>query len=273
MLVFLAFLHHPLECGANMTDSRKAELRGILQDFEAFLVAARRQKYSPETPEAFLNAHPLARWDLLALFDEYLRAGVYPPERLERLAHHLMDTKLQFYYLWEVDTGLYNLLVHGRGYDMEAPRANPHVFLTRLSLDQSLILKSRVLWERIMNLLFYLETGEELENKVSGKKSKRKAFFDTMLKNVRWRFLEPYRSLLDQYDAAFRTPEAHKGSVLRASLMGNASVDANQLLDLLNAAANALWDNMIAIIGGGRAAYFTERHLDGNGRVDPKYWT
>lgn len=171
----------------------EAEARKILEDFEAFLAAARREKYAAypkEMEDVIFNSHPLAKWDLLTLFDQYAKSRVYPLERLRRLVYYLMDVKLQLYFLMEVDLGLNNILVYDRGYDNKVPRAKPHIFLTRLSLDQSFILKSRILWERLMNLLYYIETGEELENRVSGRKSKRKVFFKRMLDEERWRFLE-----------------------------------------------------------------------------------
>jgi hypothetical protein len=236
-------------------DTGEVELRGSLQDFEAILVAARQEKYAGVPGWMENKVHPLAQWDLVAFFDEYLRAGVYPVKRLQRLVFHLMDVKLQLYYLLEVDLGLYNSLVYGRGYTAGQPRAKPHVFLTRLSLDQSLILKSRILWERIMHLLYHLETGEELEEKVTGRRSKRKEFFERMLGSDRWQFLEPYRLMLDRYEAAYRNPESHKRSVLRAKLMTGVSVDANELLRLVNSATNALWDNMVSIVGGGQATH------------------
>lgn len=256
-----------------MTDEENA--RKTLQDFEQLVLAARRQKYSlypTEMEDLFFKSHPLTSWDLLAFFDSYLDAGVYPPDRLARLVYYLMDVKLQLYYLMEVDLGLHNLLVYDRGYVNTDPRALPHLLLTRLSLDQSLILKSRVLWERLMNLLYYLETGEELENKVTRRRSKRTVFFERMLVEDRWRFLEPYGPMLERYESAYRSPESHKSSVLRAELMGRADVDPQDLLRLMNSAINALWENMLSIISGGRPTHFTEMHMNDERELDPKYW-
>lgn len=253
---------------------RPDELRKVLQEFEEVVSAARRETCAADPDEVkdeLSGFSPLAKWNLLAFFDQYLRAGTYPAERLDRLVYYLMDVKLQLYCLIEVDLGLYNSLVYGCGYNDKDPRATPHVHLTRLSLDQSLILKSRVLWERIMNWLYYLETGAELEKKVSGSKSKRKVFFEDMLASEEWRFLEPYRSMLDRYDLAYRAAESHKSSVLRGKFMRGENVDLNELLSTVNSAINALWDNVMSIVGGGHATNFTELHMNEKGELDSKY--
>ncbi len=250
------------------------EARNELKAFESFLANARYEKYAgyPEKmKERLLKATSLTQWDLLALYDQYERADIFPPERLGKLVYYLMDVKLQLYYLMEVDLGLHNILVYNHGYENKKPRAKPHVFLTRLSLDQSLILKSRILWERIMNLLYFIETGEELENKINRRKSKRAVFFQRMLSKERWLFLEPYGPLLEDYEKRYRSPESHKKSILRAELMGNVIVDPNELLRLINEATNSLWTNLFSIVGGGHAYSFTSLHFNENGEVDPKY--
>lgn len=185
------------------------QLREIASEFENILKSALEQKYGqyqPEIREHLLEVSPVRRWHLGKFLDTYMSAGSYPTERLERLIYKLFDIKLQLYYILEVDLGLYNRLVYDRGYDKDNSLALPHVFLTRLSLDQSLIAKSRILWERIMNFVFYLENGEELEEKVSGRRSKRKVFFDFSRGNLRWRFLEPYESVLQEYEDSYRAP-------------------------------------------------------------------
>ena len=40
---------------------------------------------------------------------------------------------------------------------------------TTVSFDQNLISKSRILWERLMNFIYFLYTGKELETKNSKK--------------------------------------------------------------------------------------------------------
>jgi hypothetical protein len=192
------------------------------------------------------------------------RFCIYPKERLERIIYDLFDIKLQLYYIIEVDLGLYNRLVYDRGYDKEKSQHIPHVLLTRFSLDQTLISKSRILWERIMNFVYYLENGELLEEKASKRKSKRKVFFNFIKSSQKWRFLEPYEKVLQHYEDKFRTPEFHKSSVLRAELFGKNTNDPNELIEPVNRAMNILWENITAIISGQKPRHFTDLHSDPN---------
>lgn len=64
---------------------------------------------------------------------------------------------------------------------------------------------------------------------ISGRKSKRKAFFDFTRGSLRWRFFEPYEPVLQDYEDAYRTPEFYKASILRAELLGIKAIDPNQL--------------------------------------------
>jgi len=245
---------------------RASRAEGLISD-------ALREKYSnsPELLDTLTTHGPLSRWNVVDFLDAYVSGGVYPADRLHRLADMLLDIKLQLYFILEVDLGCYNLLVHDRGYDKSEPLAHPHVYLTRLSLDQTLIGKSRVLWERLMNLIYFLETGEELESKRSRKRSKQTAFFEFVSKDPKLRFLEPYRQIIEQYDQSYRTPEYHKSSVLRSELLGGRTVDANDLPKLINAAINNIWENLISIVGGGKPVSFSELHLSESGEIDAKY--
>jgi hypothetical protein len=66
--------------------------------------------------------------------------------------------------------------------------------------------------------------------------------------------------VIERYDDRFRTPEFHKGSILRKELLGGAKIDLNELLELVNRATNAIWENLTSIVGGGDAIHFTDLH-------------
>lgn len=245
-------------------------LRETVHQFERILAEALREKYAgydPKIREFMLRDNLLNRWGLVTFLDRYTSAKRYPLDRLPRVMYDLLDLKLQLYYLLEVDAGLYNLLVYGRGYDADRPFQTPHSHLARLSLDQSFIGKSRVLWERVMNLIYLLETGEPLEHA----KSKKTKFFKFVAGSARWRFLEVYESELRRYDDELRTPEYHKSSVLRAELLGGPKIDTNEVLSLLNGVMNNLWENLLSIVGGGKARTFSDLHLTSSGDIDPRY--
>ena len=229
------------------------QLKEDIVFFENFIGQALEARYSayPSIVKAsFLDNDPVKKWDLLLFFETYKNISVYPNDRLDLVIYNLMDIKLQFFYILEVDLALYNSLVYVDGYDEKKHARNPYILLKRFSLDQSLISKSRILWERIMNLIYYLETGEILELKKSNKKSKRKIFFEFINQTPKWHFIKLYDQTLIEYDNNFRTPEFHRNSVLRAELFGNRENDANKMLGLVNIASNALWENMMAIISG-----------------------
>lgn len=253
------------------------EIREAVNLFENVLEQALEQKYEQYPSDIkthLLDMNIIRRWNLRDFLEIYLTSNNYPAERLEHVIHDLFDIKLQLYYLLEVDLGLYNKLVYDKGYAETHPSEVPHILLTRFSLDQSLISKSRILWERIMNFIYYLETGELLEQKVSTKKSKRKVFFDFVKATPKWRFFEPYEGELQKYEDSFRTPEFHKSSVLRAELFGNRVNDPNDLLKLVNRVLNVLWENITAIVSGKKPSHFTDLHsdpTDPNQMIDKRY--
>lgn len=229
------------------------DLRAEVRRFENIIKRAIQEKYASHPPEFRDNLSkfiPILKFDIEKFLDVYLEKGLYPEDRLEKLIYYAFDLKLQFYFLLEVDMGLYNKLVYPLGYDRKNPHSKPHLLLTRQSLDQSLIFKSRILWERIMNFVYFLENGEHIENKVSRKKSKRKVFFEFCSSNPKWQFLLDYEGCISQYEELFRSPESHKFSILRSELMGEKTLDSNDLLDLLNIALNVIWQNILKIISG-----------------------
>ncbi len=230
-----------------------AEARGVLEQFERLIRDALVGKYSSFPP--LLEMNFLLRVDLLGFWDQYLTSGCFPPERLPHLVDLLMDFKLQLYSLLEVDLGLYNRLYHDPINQGADPDKQPHLLFVKLSLDQSLIGKSRVLWERIMNLVYYLEMGHDLETRHS-KKGKFLRFAEV---SDRWRFLVPYIELVGEFDDLYRTPEYHKSSKLRAALLTGREIPANQLVEPVNRAMK-IWQNVLSIICGGKAIVFDDLH-------------
>ena len=174
-------------------------------------------------------------------------------------------------YFVERDIGLSNKAAYLAGYQPANPLLRPDLFLVKLSLDQSVILKSRIVWERLMNLVFFIETGAELEAKVSRRKSKKAAFFDFVHDNPKWRFLAAYEKEISAYDDSFRTPEAHKNSFLRSAFLNGRDIDGNAILTLLNHALNTIWENTLSIMEGRPVTHFSGVHIDASGQIDGKY--
>lgn len=247
-------------------------LKKRVAEFESLIEQALREKYfgyrnlTSDQAEMIVRDNLLMRFDLAEVLNSFLDNPIWENGRAPKVMDYLLDLKLQLYYLSEVDLGIYNRMYHD---PINADRDladSPRLLLIRLSLDQNLIGKSRVLWERIMNLVYYLETGEDLE----GRKSKKKAFFALMGERPRWRWLLPYGEVLTSYDDAYRTPEFHKFSVLRAVLTGSREIEANDLLRLTNRATEIL-DNIRSVVREGKPQSFSDLHLDGEGNIDRRY--
>ena len=260
-------------------DVEVATVKAQVEQFETFLNNAFDEKYRflykdvpTETREFLRRMHFVRRMDILGFVDAYVQGGVYPICRLSRIIHLLFDLKLQRYFIEETDLGLYNRILDEAGItQLTEGSLTGHTLLRHLSRDQDLIGKSRILWERLMNAVYYLETGEVLENRVSGNKSKLKVFFNFIETTPRWSYLKPYRREIMEFDRRFRTPEFHKGSILRGELFGRKNCSPTELLSLINRMSNGIWDLLLARVSGTEPHTFTDLHLMADGTVDPEF--
>jgi hypothetical protein len=257
----------------NKLGTMKKETEELISKFDSIIQAAVESDHSDipadvpkEAKKIVVDSDPALSWNINEFIDAWHKGKLYPVERLDRAVLNMMDIKLQLYYL-RSDLSIYNLLIK-KGYDHKAPDKTPALFLRWLSLNQSQIVKSRILWERIMNLIFWIETGVVLGDL---KKAKNR-FFQFVKSENRWTFLEPYEKLIEDYDANYRTPEVHKASVLRNAITRDKEINLNELISLSNAALNVIYENMISIISGGKAYAFSKYHRATDGMaIDPKY--
>jgi len=227
-----------------------SDLDKVIDEFEQRLLDALKFKYRGQ-PDGWIASRieisPVTKIDIGKFRELYLAQNVYPVERLEKLVYLLMDVKIQLFYLVELDLGLYNYLIADQGFTPNNINKYPYVVLRKLSLDQNLIVKSRILWERVMNFIYFLETGKDLEVKNSSKKSR---FFKFATTSDKWAFLEDYKSFIDWFDDSLRTPEVHKGSVLRRHFMTDTNVPDDKIAGLLNIVMNVFWPSLIEILQG-----------------------
>jgi hypothetical protein len=158
----------------------------------------------------------------------------------------LIDTKLQLYFVSQVLPGSMNALVYGRGFNHEDPLATPSLQLTRLSLTQEFIGQNRALWDRLMGLIFFLETGTD----APGNSMRRQFFRDLPKWSPRWDVMAELEAEIDRYDSKYRTPEYHRGSVLKKELLGGGEVDLNDVMGLNTPITNGLWTVLYANVGG-----------------------
>lgn len=249
-----------------------ADLGEISARFEQLILEALKEKYPDHFFEREIPFLPVLRWDTRLLLKRYIESNSYPNERAAKFLFNVIDFKLQLYYVLESDVGLYNLLYEDElaKLGLSSMNPTPRLLLRRLSFDQNLIGKSRILWERLMNLIYYLEEGKELDGK-----SKKGKFFRWLRESAdrKWLFMAPYEEVLVSYDQQFRTPEFHKGSVLRAELLGQKAIDVNDLLELVNRASNVIMENLTSILEGRWPTAFTDVHTleDESYAIDPKY--
>ncbi len=173
-----------------------------------------------------------------------MEKGVYPQERVEKLIYQLFDIKIELFYIIELDIGLYNHLIYNVGFDDSNINDFPYITLRRFSLDQTLIVKSRILWERVMNFIYYLERGKDLEGR-----SKKTRFFN-FIKNTKWSYLDECKDYIEWFDSRLRTPEVHKGSVLRKYFQIGLTSPDPKILGLINIINNSIWTNLLQIIQG-----------------------
>jgi hypothetical protein len=224
-------------------------IRGRVAEFENIIKEAKTARWADDpkgVADHFLQYDPVLAWRLLDLFDLYEQGGAYPMDRLPGVMDRLIDTKLQLYFVSQVLPGSMNALVYGRGLEHADPLATPGLQLTRLSLTQAFIGQSRALWDRLMGLIYFLETGCD----PPGNSIRRRFFRDLSNWSPRWDVMIELEAEIDRYDNKYRTPEYHRGSVLRKELLGGDEVDLNDVMGLNTPVTNGVWTVLCANVSG-----------------------
>jgi hypothetical protein len=234
-------------------DDDNFDTLGLVQGFEEKLKSAIEEKYEdqPLSHRAILlKSNVMSRFDLEVIYYALIQAKV-SKDRISKLMHALFDIKLQLFYIGEIDMGLYKSVLYRADYDPLDP--TPLESIKKMSLDQNVIVKSRILWERMINFVSIYISGEEV-NVSSGKSKKGK--FAKLIEDTPWSFLKDYWQTLEWFDATLRTPEVHSGSVLRRYFQHTEEIFNDEgLLVLYNIAINLFYPNIVAIIGGQEAPY------------------
>jgi hypothetical protein len=244
-----------------MVPHTKAEPRQMAQEFDRLIDDALDEREARYGYPVF-EMHYLRRMKVAELADGYLAGGAYPPDRLSGVVERAIDTKLQMYLTSEILPAMLNVHYHDRVNSVSSDVELASVQLVLLSIHQDLIFKSRILWERIMGLVFFLETGKEDISR-TGTRSTKRTFFEMCASTPRWRWMVPYSGHIVEYDDRLRTPEAHKRSTLRSRLMRGEDLVAqtNEILSLLNLAMNQVWDNTVSIASGGGVVSLGTAHM------------
>ena len=226
-----------------------SDLDETIEEFESGILEALRLKYAEaqrEIAESLIELSPVTKIDIKEFRNAYQAQSAYPIDRLEKLIHLLMDVKIQLFFILELDIGLYNRLIADQGFTSENINRNPYMVLRKFSLDQNLIIKSRILFERVMNLIYFLETGKDLEVG----RSKKSKFFKFSAQSGKWAFWEDYREYIEWFDNSLRLPEVHKGSILKKHFMAKTIVPDEKILTFSNIIMNVFWPSLIGAIQG-----------------------
>lgn len=149
-----------------------------------------------------------------------------------------IDFKLQLFVLLIVDWDLYDrevLALTPRDTSIPQPLGQPeYQRALAYSLDQASIGKVRIAIERLMNLVYLIEKKQDLEVR----KSKKSKFAKLIAEHPTLSSLGPLMAKVQEFDDRLRTPEFHKGSLLRRTLLDPGSSPTNDVMprfiDMLN---------------------------------------
>jgi hypothetical protein len=221
-------------------------------------------KYSLALKSRKMPSHLIANINLQKFLRLYRENNEYygNKEDENKLLFYLSDIIFELYLLG-VDGSLYNTLLYAGHYTKEEIKNSSRLLLIHLSLDQSVILKSTILIERIMDFVYYLETKNELEGKHSDLKykamkaneyptSKKNIFFDE-IKSTHWKYFLAYKQLFEEYNQQLRNPEVHLSSSLADKFNRSPNINLNysdKIGTLRNFALNMLWQPLIQILNG-----------------------
>jgi hypothetical protein len=160
-------------------------------------------------------------WDIETLVSLCVAAGNPQPHLLGRFVDHLLDLKFKLYCLLEVDVPAYAAAIHRWGLQADDVSATPQGFIARLSEEVTLVIKSRAVWESVMNAVRLYATGRTAPTeKVTDEwgvtfRSKTARFFPWVQDDKAWASLATFQPLVDALEQ-LRTPEVHLLSRVRA---------------------------------------------------------
>ncbi|MFE2753488.1 hypothetical protein ACFXGA_15980 [Actinosynnema sp. NPDC059335] len=234
----------------------------IARDVSDFLTQVDFERYGPSEQNDF------DVFNLAEFVEHYVSGRTYPIDRLKEATLRLVDLRLQLEYI-EFDLGLMNTFYYSHPNYEQGGIIPAKSKLAKMALEQSVIGRIRIAWEKLFRLIYFLETGKP---EISGHRVKR-IFFKWVDTTAKWRFLTPYEAIVEAFDARYRTPEYHKHSVVRGQLVSGKDLDLNDVLTPLNYLKNTIWPNLISILNGRTAAHFTDLHEVDQFKIDPRYLT
>lgn len=147
-------------------------------------------------------------------------------------------------------SGFANHLIYNNHYHEDLSWKSPTNHLRSAVINQSGIVLSRIAFERLMNLIYFVITRKSLDSG-SSKKSKKKEFFIHLNKaDWNWRYFLYLQSIVQYFDDKHRTGEVHKKSkILRQIIRLTRPNDAelNKQYILINLMQN-LWHPLLEVL-------------------------
>ena len=222
-----------------------------IREFEGLLRAA----LAEDDPSRRRHVTPglWGRWDIETLVSLCAAAREPQPELLRRFADHLLDLKFKLYCLLEVDVPAYAAAIRTWGFQADDVASTPQGFAARLSEEVTLIIKSRAVWESVMDAVYWYATGRQTPmvamTDASGEKFKSKTarFFPWVIGQPEWAALSTFKPLVDDLDQ-LRTPEVHKLSRVRADFTNLVLRPIDQCVELLRRVLGYVFDHIAAVI-------------------------
>jgi len=191
--------------------------------------------------------------DIETLISLCVVAGNPQPHLLRRFVDHLLDLKFKLYCLLEVDVPAYAAAIRGWGLQADDVSATPQGFVARLSEEVTLVVKSRAVWESVMNAVYWYATGRTAPTvKVTDEwgvtfKSKTARFFPWVQNYKAWESLATFEPLVDALEQ-LRTPEIHLLSRVRADFTQLQLRPIDPCAELLNRVLRYVFDHLVGVI-------------------------
>ena len=178
----------------------------------------------------------------MSAYVECYEATGRDPLALGRQLRRLDDIRLELFYIAHFDVLAYGWYVlEPTGPDVEDSNS-ALAMLSKQAIDQSIITRSRILWERIMNFVALVE-GEDI-----GRGRSKKGRFKKRIAERReqWRWMLPHLTEVDAYDDVYRTHEVHGNSVLAEAYRRQDPIDTGDLMSLVNMTISGVWSDILS---------------------------
>lgn len=128
---------------------------------------------------------------------------------------------------------------------------NEYEMLYNFNKTQTLIIKTRILWEKVMNFTYLAIEREELKSKKSKKK-----VFKNWCKDKNINFFDESLKMLEKFDDKFRTGEVHEFSKLKNFFLEGRNQNINlYCLTLLFKFSNEIIINLVLLFNGKETNY------------------